>query len=76
MDLMTEFAKLDEIKAGVVHLLLENFKLKQRLDELGELEHVCEDCTYNLFSVPKGRRCCTCSCCTNKSKWELRQIVI
>lgn len=76
MDVMTEFNKMDEIKKGVVHLLLENFALKKRLDELGELEHLCQDCTYNLFSTPKGRRCCTCACCTDKSKWELRSVII
>jgi hypothetical protein len=77
MDVMYELAKLDAIRKVVVHLAFENHTLKKKLDKLGELERVCEDCTFDIFSVPKGRKYCSNSYyCADKSRWKLREMVL
>ena len=77
MNIMYELAKLDDAKKVIVHLALENHTLKQKLDRLGGLKRVCEDCTFNIFSIPKGRKYCANSApCVEMSNWELREMVL
>jgi len=75
--MMKELDNLDTIKNDVIKLSLENHKLKQQLDGLGELEKVCIDCVFNLHNRIDGTDTCTTGAsCVEMSKWKLRDIPV